>query len=153
MKTAVFRMSCTYGVRQFGFEDQGWIAHFVISNIMKRPVTIYGDGKQVRDILYVEDLIDAYDRFYKSPEKHEVYNIGGGPENTLSLLELIEIIEAQTGIKTSYKFGAWRPSDQKVYISDISKIEKGLSWKPRISPSYGIKLLIQWVKDNQGVFK
>ena len=153
MKTAVFRMSCTYGVRQFGFEDQGWIAHFVISNIMKRPVTIYGDGKQVRDILYVEDLIDAYDRFYKSPVKHEVYNIGGGPENTLSLLELIEIIEGQTGMKMAYSFGAWRPSDQKVYISDISKVSKALSWNPRVSPSYGIKLLIQWVKDNQGVFK
>ncbi|MFA6321767.1 MAG: NAD-dependent epimerase/dehydratase family protein [Candidatus Omnitrophota bacterium] len=153
MKTAVFRMSCIYGIRQFGFEDQGWIAHFVISNLLQRPVTIYGNGKQVRDILYVEDLVAAYDKFFKSNIKHNVYNIGGGAENTTSLLELIESIEKETGIKMSYKFSDWRPSDQKVYISDIAKVSKELDWQPKITPSYGVKLLTGWVKDNIGVFK
>jgi CDP-paratose 2-epimerase len=153
MRTAVFRMSCIYGIRQFGFEDQGWVAHFIISNLLNRPVTIYGDGKQVRDILYVEDLIDAYDRFYKSGIANDVYNIGGGPDNTTSLIELIESIEKLTGIKMSYRFDDWRPSDQKVYISDISRVAKKLLWQPKIKPSYGVGLVIQWVKDNIGAFK
>ncbi len=153
MKTAVFRMSCIYGVRQFGFEDQGWIAHFIISNILKRPVTIYGDGKQVRDILYVEDLVAAYDSFFRSRIRHDVYNIGGGSENTTSLLELIDTIEGLTGIKMEYKFSGWRPSDQKVYVSDITKVSKALGWKPNITPAYGVKLLIDWVKNNAGIFQ
>jgi len=152
MKTAVFRMSCIYGVRQFGFEDQGWVAHFVISNLLRRPITIYGNGKQVRDILYVEDLVTAYDRFFKSGLSRGVYNIGGGPDNTTSLLELIEVIEGRTGIKMVYKFSDWRPSDQKVYISDITKVLKELEWRPKITPSYGIKLLVDWVKDNIQIF-
>ncbi|MFA5499941.1 MAG: NAD-dependent epimerase/dehydratase family protein [Candidatus Omnitrophota bacterium] len=153
MRTAVFRMSCIYGTRQFGFEDQGWVAHFVISNLMKRPVTIYGNGKQVRDVLYVDDLVDAFDRFYTSGIKHDVYNIGGGPENTMSLLEFIDILEADTGIKMKYKFGDWRPSDQKVYISDITKVSGKLSWKPRVRPAEGVNLLVEWVKANKELFK
>ena len=153
MKTAVFRMSCIYGIRQFGFEDQGWVAHFIISNLMKRPITIYGDGKQVRDALYVEDLIDAYDRFFRSGIKHAVYNTGGGSNNTLSLLEFIDSITKNTGIKMEYSFSDWRPSDQKVYISDISKISRELGWQPRITPDHGVRLLIEWVKDNINMFK
>ncbi len=153
MKTAVFRMSCIYGTHQFGFEDQGWTAHFVISNIMKRPITIYGDGKQVRDVLYVDDLIEAYDKFYKSGIKHRVYNIGGGPDNTISLLEFIQLIEKLTGIKMKYKFSGWRPSDQKVYISDISKVTEELSWKPKIRPEAGVKTLVKWVRENKELFK
>lgn len=153
MKTAVFRMSCIYGIRQFGFEDQGWVAHFVISNLLRRPVTIFGNGKQVRDLLYVEDLIDAYDKFFKSSIKHDVYNIGGGRNNTASLLEFMEMIEGQTGIPMDYKFDDWRPSDQKVYISDISKVSRGLGWQPKISPGYGIRLLIDWVKNNMEAFR
>lgn len=153
MRTAVFRMSCIYGTRQFGFEDQGWVAHFVISNLLKRPVTIYGNGKQVRDVLYVDDLVDAFDRFYTSGIKHDVYNIGGGPENTMSLLEFIGILEADTGIKMKYKFGDWRPSDQKVYISDITKVSGKLSWKPRVRPAEGVNLLVEWVKANKELFK
>lgn len=153
MKTASFRMSCVYGTRQFGLEDQGWLAHFVISNLLKRPIRIYGDGKQVRDALYVEDLVIAFDKFFKSDVAHDVYNIGGGPENTVSLLEIIEMIEKETGIKMKYSFSDWRPSDQKVYISDISKVSRALDWKPGINPSCGLKLLIEWVKDNMEVFK
>jgi CDP-paratose 2-epimerase len=153
MKTAVFRMSCIYGIRQFGFEDQGWVAHFVIANLFKRPIKIFGDGKQVRDLLYVEDLIEAYDRFHKSSIKHDVYTIGGGPQNTVSLLEFIEMVEEYTGLKMKYGFDDWRPSDQKVYISDIDKVSKALNWKPRIDPVKGVGLLTEWVKENKELFK
>lgn len=153
MKTAVFRMSCIYGTRQFGFEDQGWVAHFVISNIMKRAVTIYGDGRQVRDVLYVEDLVKAYDKFFESSVKHDVYNIGGGAGNTMSLLEFIKIIEGITGIKMKYKFGEWRPCDQKVYISDIAKVSRALKWTPEVGPEEGVGLLIDWVGKNKEIFK
>ena len=153
MKTAVFRMSCIYGTRQFGFEDQGWVAHFVIANLFKRPINIFGNGKQVRDLLYVENLVEAYDKFFRSNIKHDVYTIGGGPDNTISLLEFIEMIENSTGIKMKYNFGQWRPSDQKVYISDISKVTKTLNWRPRISPVKGVELLIKWVKENKELFR
>jgi CDP-paratose 2-epimerase len=153
IKAAVFRMSCIYGTRQFGFEDQGWVAHFVISNIMKRPITIYGNGKQVRDVLYVDDLVEAYDKFYRSGIKNAVYNIGGGPDKTMSLLEFIDMLEADTGNKMKYGFSDWRPSDQKVYISDISKASKELNWNPKTTPKEGIGLLIKWVKENKELFK
>ncbi|MBI5124092.1 MAG: GDP-mannose 4,6-dehydratase [Candidatus Omnitrophica bacterium] len=153
MKTAVFRMSCIYGVRQFGFEDQGWVAHFVIANLFKRPINIFGNGKQVRDLLYVEDLVEAYDNFFNSNIRHDVYTIGGGPDNTTSLLEFIEAIENYTGIKMRYRFDEWRPSDQKVYISDIDKVSKALNWKPKISPVKGVELLTEWVKENKELFK
>lgn len=152
IKTGVFRMSCIYGTRQFGFEDQGWVAHFIISNVMKRKITIYGDGKQVRDILYVDDLVGAFNKFIKSNLKQEVFNIGGGAKNTISLLEFIKIIESITGIKMKYGFDKWRPSDQKVYISDISKVKKALKWEPGVRPEGGIGLLVNWVKNNRGYF-
>ncbi|OGW84680.1 MAG: hypothetical protein A2987_06510 [Omnitrophica bacterium RIFCSPLOWO2_01_FULL_45_10] len=153
MKTAVFRMSCIYGVRQFGFEDQGWVAHFVIANILRRRINIYGNGKQVRDLLYVEDLIEAYDKFFKTGPRHDVYNIGGGHDFTTSLVEFIEMIEARTGIEMKYSFADWRPSDQKVYISDISKVSRGLNWRPKTSPAKGLDRLIVWVKENIKIFK
>ena len=153
MKTAVFRMSCIYGIRQFGFEDQGWVAHFVIANLFKRPINIFGNGKQVRDLLYVENLVEAYDKFFRSNIRHDVYTIGGGPDNTTSLLEFIEMIENYTGIKMKYNFDEWRPSDQKVYISDIAKVTKALNWQPKISPIKGVELLTEWVKENKELFK
>ncbi len=153
MKTAVFRMSCIYGTRQFGFEDQGWVAHFVIANLFKRPINIFGNGKQVRDLLYVENLVEAYDKFFRSNIKHDVYTIGGGPDNTTSLLEFIEMVENYTGIKMKYNFDEWRPSDQKVYISDITKVTKALNWRPKISPVKGVELLTEWVKENKELFK
>ena len=113
MKTGVFRMSCIYGTRQFGFEDQGWVAHFVIQSILKRPLTIYGNGKQVRDILYVEDLVAAYDKFFKSGIKHNVYNIGGGPDNTTSLSELIDSIEKVTFYFISRIYLPWLKNGSK----------------------------------------
>lgn len=153
MKTGVFRMSCTYGTRQFGFEDQGWIAWFIIATLFDKEVTIFGNGKQVRDLLYVTDLVEAFDKFYHSDIQHITCNIGGGINNTMSLLELIEAVELMTGKKLKYKFADWRPSDQKVYISDITKIKKELNWQPEVIPETGISWLINWIKENEKYFK
>jgi len=152
MKTAVFRMSCIYATRQFGFEDQGWVAWFVIAALLNKPITIYGDGKQVRDLLYVTDLIKAYDKFINSNLKHGVFNIGGGIKNTLSLLEFLDILKKKTAKMPKITFSDWRASDQKVYISDISKIKKELGWQPELSVEQGIKKLITWVKANRRLF-
>ncbi|MCX5693078.1 MAG: GDP-mannose 4,6-dehydratase [Candidatus Omnitrophica bacterium] len=153
MKTAVFRMSCIYGTRQFGFEDQGWVAWFVIANLTGQDIIIYGDGKQVRDLLYVDDLVEAYDKFINSDIKHDVFNIGGGPRNTTSLLEFIGLVEQKTGIKfRKIEHKSWRPSDQKVYISDISKVSKALGWKPGITVEKGLEKLIEWVGANNKFF-
>jgi len=146
-------MSCIYCTRQFGFEDQGWVAWFVIANLLNRPLTIYGDGKQVRDLLYADDLVCAYDKFVKSDLRHQVFNIGGGPKNTTSLLEFISLIEKKTSKKMRVSFSDWRPSDQKVYISDISKVTKMLNWQPKVSVEQGLEKLLKWVKENLQMFK
>jgi CDP-paratose 2-epimerase len=145
-------MSCIYGERQFGVEDQGWVAWFVIASMTGRPITIYGDGKQVRDVLYVKDLIGAFDRFLGSNIKHGVYNMGGGPGNTLSLLELVDLIEKHIGRRPDLKYEDWRPADQKVYVSDIRKVSESLGWKPTISPPDGVGRIIKWVGDNRALF-
>jgi len=152
MKTAVFRMSCIYGTRQFGFEDQGWVAWFIIACLHNKPVTIFGDGKQVRDLLYVTDLVAAYEKFIKSKTKNELFNIGGGRDNTISLLEFVDKIQKETGKKLKIKFSHWRPSDQKVYVSDIGKIKSKLGWQPKVSVDEGISRLVKWVKSNENYF-
>ncbi|MFZ5800776.1 MAG: NAD-dependent epimerase/dehydratase family protein [Candidatus Omnitrophota bacterium] len=152
MRTAVFRMSCIYGTRQFGFEDQGWVAWFIIAALHDKPITIYGNGKQVRDVLYVADLVGAFEKFINGKSKSAVFNIGGGPENTLSLLEFIAKLKKLTGKKIKLKFDDWRPSDQKVYISDIAKVREALRWQPKVRPDEGIAKLIKWVKDNENYF-
>ena len=154
LKTAVFRMSCIYGTRQFGVEDQGWVAHFIISAIKNKKIRIFGDGKQVRDILFISDLINAYDAYIDKAGKlkNQVFCMGGGMKNTISLIELIEVLENKLNKKIKHDFYDWRPSDQKVYISDISKAKKLLSWKPNISPEEGIDLLVDWVKEKEGLF-
>ena len=152
LRTGVFRMSCIYGERQFGVEDQGWLAWFVIATVTGRPITIYGDGKQVRDVLYVRDLIEAFDLFLQSNLRHGVFNIGGGPENTLSLLELIELLQKTIGRRPQVSFGEWRASDQKVYISDIRKARQILGWKPTVDPQEGLKRVVNWVRENKALF-
>ena len=152
MKTGIFRMSCIYGVRQFGFEDQGWVAWFVIANLMNKPITIYGNGKQVRDLLYVTDLIEAFDKFIKSNSRHEVFNIGGGAANTISLLEFLQELEKVTGKKRKISFSDWRPSDQKVYISDIRKVKQKLNWEPKVKPVDGMRRIVEWVRENREIF-
>jgi CDP-paratose 2-epimerase len=152
LKIGIFRMSCIYGERQFGFEDQGWVAWFTIAAILGKPITIYGDGKQVRDVLYVKDLVRAYDTFIKSNKKLAVYNTGGGVANTMSLLELLDKIQELTGKKPEISYSDWRPSDQKVYISDIAKIKEEINWEPKVSPSKGIDEIIKWVIKNEKIF-
>jgi CDP-paratose 2-epimerase len=148
MRTAVFRMSCIYGRRQFGFEDQGWLAWFTIAILKNKKITIYGNGKQLRDVLWVEDLVRAFDSFHKSKLKCGVFNIGGGYKNTISLLELLEILEKLTGKKAKLNFSNWRLSDQKVYVSDITKLKTKLKWEPKVSYRQGIENLVNWVKQN-----
>lgn len=152
LKTGVFRMSCIYGTRQFGVEDQGWIAWFTIATILGKPLTLYGDGKQVRDVLYVTDLIELYDKFLHSKLKHGVFNAGGGYKNTLSLLQLLDLLEEFTGKRSEISYGNWRPSDQKVFISDITKAKEVLGWKPKTSPEKGVKKLVEWVSKNIDIF-
>jgi CDP-paratose 2-epimerase len=152
MKTAVFRMSCTYGVRQFGFEDQGWVAWFIIAALYNKPITIYGDGKQVRDLLYATDLIEAFDKFLKSDLRHELFNIGGGPDNTISLLEFLGEIKSLTGKSPKVNFDRWRPSDQKVYITDITKVSNLLNWRQKMNAKKGITELVEWVRQNEAYF-
>jgi CDP-paratose 2-epimerase len=152
LKTGVFRMSCIYGERQFGNEEQGWVMWFVIATMVGKPITIYGDGKQVRDVLYISDLVEAYDTLVKSGLKGEIFNIGGGPENTLSLLELLDMLEELTGKRTRISFSDWRRGDQEVYVSDISKVKKKLGWSPKVSPRDGIEKLVGWVQRNSEFF-
>lgn len=146
LRTGCFRMSCIYGDRQFGSEDQGWVAHFALSAMLGRPVTIYGDGKQVRDVLYVDDVVSAYDAFIESSVPSNVFNIGGGKENTMSLLELIGILEKEHRFRIRVGYGPWRNSDQKVYISDISRAEQLLGWKPEVTANEGIGRLLSWAR-------
>lgn len=153
LSTSIFRMSCVYGPRQFGTEDQGWVAWFVIAAVTRKPVTIYGDGKQVRDLLYVDDLAKAFGKSLERRSVGEVYNIGGGVSNTLSLLELVEILEKMTGRSLRLKFKGWRDADQKVYISDIRKAKERLGWRPRVGPAEGVSRLLHWVEQNRRLFE
>jgi len=153
LKTAVFRQSCIYGERQFGVEDQGWIAWFVIATLTGTPITIYGNGKQVRDLLHVKDLIKAFDMFFNSKVKHVVLNIGGGPRNALSLIEALNMLKQLANKVPSISFTAWRPMDQKVYISNIKKAREILNWEPRITLKEGIKNLVKWVRENLALFR
>jgi CDP-paratose 2-epimerase len=147
LATAVFRMSCIYGPHQHGTEDQGWLAHFMIRAADGQPITIYGDGKQVRDVLFVEDLVDA---FLIAEQRlpalaGEAFNIGGGPENTLSLLELLDRIAALNGRRPSLAFGDWRVGDQRWYVSDIRKFHRLTGWAPRIGLTEGVGRLHRWL--------
>jgi len=149
LRTAVFRMSCIYGEGQSGNEDQGWVAHFVISILRGSPLTIYGDGKQVRDVLHAEDLVRAFESALQSPEALNggVFNIGGGPRNTLSLLELVHLVKVTKGAEPILSFSDWRPGDQKVYISDIARAKTVLGWTPKIPPSDGVGRLAGWYQE------
>ena len=151
LKTVVMRQSCIYGTKQYGIEDQGWIAWFTIASILNRPITIFGNGKQVRDALYVDDLFAAWDLAEKriTTTSGQIYNVGGGMNFSLSLLELIDILENTLQRKISYSFDDWRPGDQPVYISDISKISSEIGWSPSISVKTGVENLAKWVNKNK----
>jgi len=147
LQTVVFRMSCIYGPHQFGTEDQGWVAHFVIRALNRQPITIYGDGKQVRDILYVDDLVDAFLHAAQDIRKTagHAFNIGGGVHNTISLLELIRMIAAHDGRTPRLEFGEWRTGDQKYYVSDTRRFEKATGWSACVSPREGVRMLREWL--------
>jgi CDP-paratose 2-epimerase len=155
LKTIVLRQSCIYGYRQFGIEDQGWIAWFCIATVLDKSITIYGDGKQVRDVLFIDDLIKAFDLAYKKRKRAagQIYNIGGGPENTMSLHELIKLIENLKGEKISLSYDAWRPGDQKIYVGNISRAKEELDWEPMVKPVRGVKMLYEWVNTNKEMLK
>jgi CDP-paratose 2-epimerase len=149
-----FRQSCIYGTRQFGVEDQGWVAWFVIASLLGRSITIYGDGKQVRDVLHVDDLLRAYEAAIRAPDRiaGEAFNVGGGPGKVLSLLELIGLLEKKLGRKIPLRFEDWRPGDQQVYISDVRKLDRLLGWKPETGSAKGVSQLIDWVGENRSLF-
>jgi CDP-paratose 2-epimerase len=154
MKTVVFRQSCIYGTRQFGIEDQGWIAWFCVAATMGKPFTIFGDGKQIRDTLWVGDLVSAYEKALEriSTVSGEVFNMGGGPENTLSLNELVAILDKAFGKRFNPPFADWRPGDQRVFVANVSKAKRMLGWKPRVKTTEGVEKLLNWVRENRGLF-
>lgn len=155
LRSVVFRQSCIYGPRQFGVEDQGWIAWMTIAAVTGKPITIYGDGKQVRDVLHVDDLLNAYDAAITRIEraKGQIYNMGGGPRNVLAVwAEFGPILERLLGRKVDVARADWRPGDQRVFYADTSKARRELDWEPKIDLEEGIERLFEWVKANRDLF-
>jgi CDP-paratose 2-epimerase len=153
--SVVFRQSCIYGPRQFGIEDQGWLAWFAIAVLTGKPITIYGDGKQVRDVLFIDDLMNAYDLALNNIDRvaGRIYNIGGGPDKTISIWkEFAPMLEKLVGHPIPTKQGDWRPGDQRIYVSDIRKAKQELGWEPVVTPEEGITRLFEWVKNNRQLF-
>jgi CDP-paratose 2-epimerase len=151
LPTVVFRMSCIAGPRQFGNEDQGWVAHFLYSALENRPVTIYGDGRQVRDILCVHDLVLAFDKVREQVDKTagQIYNVGGGPTNSVSLLEVIDEIEEITGKRIHYTLQRPRPGDQLFYVTDYGKLKKHTGWKPQRDVRQTIQTIHSWWRERK----
>jgi CDP-paratose 2-epimerase len=156
MRTVVFRQSCIYGPRQFGVEDQGWLAWMIIAAVTGRPITIYGDGKQVRDVLHVDDLLDAYDAGVNRIDAAcgQVYNLGGGAKNVLAVwAEFGPLLERALGRNIPVAWADWRPGDQRVFYADLRKASHDLGWEPRIGLEDGIRRLVEWVQSNQSLFE
>jgi CDP-paratose 2-epimerase len=154
LRTVSLRQSCIYGHRQMGVEDQGWVAWFTIAALLGRPFTIYGDGKQVRDVLFVDDLCDCYDACIAQIDKvnGQAFNVGGGPANRLSLLELIRELERRSGRKLSPTRAAIRPGDQPVFVADVRKAARALDWAPKTSVDQGLTRLFDWISSNRDLF-
>jgi CDP-paratose 2-epimerase len=155
LPTVVFRQSCIYGPRQWGVEDQGWVAWFLIAAVTGQPITIYGDGKQVRDVLWVDDLLDLYQAAVERIEvaSGQVYNVGGGPDNTLAVWsELGPMLEALLGRKIDVAHGDWRPGDQRIFVADVRKAERELGWRPQVGKAEGVRRLYEWVAANRVLF-
>ncbi len=152
--TVVFRMSCIAGPRQFGNEDQGWVAHFLYSALRGAPVVIYGDGRQVRDVLCVHDLIRAMELVRAKTEitAGQIYNIGGGPENTVSLLELLEQVEAISRRRLEFQHDDPRPGDQLVYVTDFAKLRRDTGWRPEFTVTQTLSRIHDWWKRNRDLF-
>lgn len=153
--TVVFRQSCIYGERQFGVEDQGWVAWFLIAALLERDITIYGDGYQARDLLHVADLVDAYElaAARAADVAGEVFNIGGGPENVLSLRELLELVPSLLGKTPRVRAAEWRPGDQPLFVSDNRDLERKVGWKASVGVQEGIERLARWILKNEGAIR
>ena len=153
IKTVVFRHSTMYGGRQYATYDQGWVGWFcqkaveIKNGILREPVTISGTGKQVRDVLHADDIISLYFKTVKyiKRAKGEVFNIGGGMENSLSLLELFDLLERELNITMSFEKLSWRASDQKVFVADLTKVKTIIGWEPKISTHQGLKKMLEWI--------
>jgi CDP-paratose 2-epimerase len=145
----VFRMSCIYGPRQFGTEDQGWVAHFLTRALQGQPITLYGDGRQVRDVLFVEDLVNAFLLAQANMDQlsGQVFNIGGGPARVTSLLELLDRIGVLLGRRPEVTFHDWRPGDQRYYVSDTRKFEDATGWRARVGVEEGLSRLLLWLRE------
>jgi CDP-paratose 2-epimerase len=150
LNTVVFRQSCIYGRYQFGVEDQGWVAWFAIAAVSGKDITVYGDGKQVRDILYVEDLTRLYAAAIDKPDlvSGKAYNLGGGSANTLSLLELLSIFDAEYSLKPTIKYAAARTGDQQIFVADVARIGNDIGWRPETSSRQGVEKMLAWIRDN-----
>jgi len=149
LPAVVFRMSCIYGPRQLGTEDQGWVAHFLINALAGEPITLFGDGKQVRDVLFVEDLLEALLLAQaRMPAVHgQAFNIGGGPGNTVSLLEILDLIGTLNRQPVEYFFGPWRPGDQAYYVSNIERFRRATGWRPKMGVLEGVSRLHRWLRE------
>jgi CDP-paratose 2-epimerase len=155
LPAVVFRQSCIYGLRQFGVEDQGWVAWFVIAAVMGQPITIYGDGKQVRDVLWVDDLLDLFQAAVERIDvaAGQVYNVGGGPQNILAVWsDLGPMLEALLGQRIDVARDDWRPGDQRIFVADIRKAGRELGWHPQVTTEEGVRRLCEWVVNNKHLF-
>ena len=155
LRSVSLRQSCLYGRRQFGVEDQGWVAHFLIAACHDRPITIYGDGKQVRDLLHISDLLWAYDLAIQRIDEisGSAINLGGGPENTITIWsEFGPLLESLLGRPVKVAWDSWRPGDQRVFVANIHRAEERLGWRPQIKPVEGIHNLYEWVSANPELF-
>jgi CDP-paratose 2-epimerase len=154
LPTVVLRMSCIAGPRQFGNEDQGWVAHFLYSALAGTPLVIYGDGRQVRDVLCVHDLLRIFEmvRAQTPVTAGEIYNVGGGPQNTVSLLELVDLVERLTRSQVRYEFQACRPGDQLVYVTDTRKLQQATGWEPQYTVAQTLAAIYDWWKQNRELF-
>ncbi|AEG92694.1 NAD-dependent epimerase/dehydratase family protein [Ramlibacter tataouinensis] len=151
LTTCVFRMSCIYGPRQFGTEDQGWVAHFLLRALRGESITLYGDGKQVRDVLFVDDLVDAFLLAEQNAARlsGRAFNIGGGPGSTISLLDLVDRIERLQGQRPALAFDDWRTGDQRYYVSDTRAFEQATGWRRRVEAEDGIARLYRWLAERE----
>jgi len=152
VEAASFRLTGIYGTRQFGGEDHGWVANFSIRSVLGWPITIFGSGKQVRDIIYATDVCEAFDAFYKT-RKSGIYNIGGGAKTAISLLECIYLLEEITGRKPEVRFAPDRHGDLRYFVCDITKARKELGWEPKVMPKEGISRLVEWIKENKDIME
>jgi len=154
LSTVTFRQSCIYGPRQFGIEDQGWVAWFTIAAMLDKDITVYGDGKQIRDVLHVDELVLAYEAAINNrvAVSGQAINIGGGPNNTLSLLELLDYLEKNLQKTITPKWDTWRPGDQPVFVCDLTKAKDLLDWQPQLPVGQGVVKLISWVNDHADLF-